>query len=56
MKKAMLFPVNKAVGITETAALIRAVGMETVPLVADGRHRALDGAGLSRYACDKEAA
>lgn len=52
MKKVMLYPDYKAVGFDITAALIRAVGMEDVPLVADGRHRALGVAGVSRYSYD----
>lgn len=45
MKKVMLYPVDKAVGPAGTAALIRAAGMADVTLVADGRHRAMDGMG-----------
>ena len=45
MNKVMLYLDYKAVGFDITAALIRAVGMEDVPLVADGRHRAMDGMG-----------
>lgn len=49
MNKVMLYPVNKAVGFDMTAALIQAVGMESVSLVANGRHRALDGIGSHWY-------
>lgn len=52
MNKVMLYPANMAVGFDITAALIQAVKMESVPLVANGRHRAMGVAGLSRYAYD----
>lgn len=54
MKKVMLYPVDKAVETAGTAALIRAAGMADVTLVADGRHRALGVAGVSRYSYDTE--
>ena len=52
MNKVMLYPVNKAVGFDITAALIQAVGMESMPLVANGRQRALDGIGSYWYLND----